>query len=223
MDLMKWLSSLDELLFEVMSWLIFFPLTLWRTLTRPLAMMAYADEQLALPDEEQYAAALSPPLFLALALLLAHGASTAMGQTDALIVNQHGLAVLVNDQTSALLLRLMVFAIFPLLMAVHLARRRGEPITRDTLRAPFYGQCYPAAAFALALSIGSALGGFPTRFVHVTGVALIGFAFLFFVAVESRWLMAQLAIGPVRAGVTAVTVLIEGFILLLLVGLLFTR
>ena len=29
MDLMKWLSSLDEFLYEVMSWLPFFPLTLY--------------------------------------------------------------------------------------------------------------------------------------------------------------------------------------------------
>ena len=49
---MKWLNSLDELLFEVMSWLIFFPLTLWRTLAQPLTMMAYADEQFALPEDE---------------------------------------------------------------------------------------------------------------------------------------------------------------------------
>lgn len=32
MDFMKWLNSLDELLYEVMSWLVFFPLTLWRAL-----------------------------------------------------------------------------------------------------------------------------------------------------------------------------------------------
>lgn len=54
---MKWLNSLDELLFEVVSWLVFFPLTLWRTPVRPMAIMAYADEQLAQPDDEQYAAA----------------------------------------------------------------------------------------------------------------------------------------------------------------------
>lgn len=121
---MKWLNSLDELLFEVMSWLIFFPLTLWRTIVRPLDMMAYADEQLALVEEDQYAAAVSPPLFLALALLLAHGASTALGQADAIIANRHGLAGLVDDQTSALLLRLVMFAIFPLVMSVRLLRRR---------------------------------------------------------------------------------------------------
>lgn len=61
---MKWLNSLDELLYGVMSWLVFYPLTLWRSLVRPLATMDYADRQLSLPEAEQYADALSPPLFL---------------------------------------------------------------------------------------------------------------------------------------------------------------
>lgn len=223
MDLMKWLSSLDELLFEVMSWLIFFPLTLWRTLARPLDMMAYADAQLALPEDRQYAAMLSPPLFLALALLLAHAVSTALGQTDALIADRHGLAGLVNDQTSALLFRLMVFAMVPLLMAVRLLRRQGLPIERGTLRTPFYGQCYPAATFALALSLGVTFAGLPARAMHATGVALGLLAVAYLLVVETRWFMVQLAIGPVRGAGMAAGVLAEGFVLLMLVGYLFTR
>lgn len=61
MDFMKWLNSLDELLYEVMSWLVFYPLTLWRTLLQPIGMMKYADRQLDLPEAEQYTDALSPP------------------------------------------------------------------------------------------------------------------------------------------------------------------
>ena len=39
MDFMKWLNSLDELLYEVMSWVVFFPLTLWQALFRPIRTM----------------------------------------------------------------------------------------------------------------------------------------------------------------------------------------
>lgn len=223
MDFMKWLNSLDELLFEVMSWLVFFPLTLWRTLVRPMAMMAYADEQLALPEDEQYAATVSPPLFLALALLIAHGVGTALGQTDAIIANRHGLAALVDSETSALLLRLVVFAIFPLVMSVRLLRRRGVKILRKTLRLPFYGQCYPAATFALMLSLGTTIGTLRDQPAHIAGVVLTSLAFVYFLAVETRWFMAQLTIGPVRAFGAALFGLVEGFALLLLVGFLFTR
>ena len=33
MDFMKLLKSLEELLYEVVSWLVFYPLTLWHSLT----------------------------------------------------------------------------------------------------------------------------------------------------------------------------------------------
>lgn len=223
MDFMKWLNSLDELLFEVMSWLIFFPLTLWRTVFHPLDMMAYADDQLALPEEDQYAAAVSPPLFLALALLLAHGASTALGQTDAIIANRHGLAGLVDDQTSALLLRLVVFAIFPLMMSVRLLRHKREPIKRQTLRAPFYGQCYPAAAFALALSLGTTIGALPAHSAKIGGMALAASGLAYFLVVETRWFIAQLSIGPIRALGMSILALLQSVVLLVLVGILFTR
>ncbi len=220
---MKWLNSLDELLFEVMSWLIFFPLTLWRTLVQPLSMMAYADEQLALPEEEQYAAAVSPPLFLALSLLLAHGAATALGQTDKIIDNQHGLAALVDDQTSALLLRLVLFAIFPLLMSVRLLRRHGVSIKRGSLRLPFYGQCYPAATFALTFSLGTTLTSLTTRAADLTGISLVVLSHLYFVGVETRWFMMQLLIGPVRAAGHALLALGQGYAVFVLVGFFFTR
>jgi len=97
MDFMKWLSSFDELLYEVISWLVFFPLTLWRVCRRPMAMMDYADRQLRLPEPEQYADALSPPLFLALSLGLAHLCATAFGEADDLVANRHGLAGLIID------------------------------------------------------------------------------------------------------------------------------
>jgi hypothetical protein len=39
MDFFKLLQSLDELLYEIMSWLIFYPITLWRAVTRPRVTM----------------------------------------------------------------------------------------------------------------------------------------------------------------------------------------
>ena len=58
--------------------------------------MDYADRQLALPEAEQYADALSPPLFLALALLVAHAAELAMGDANTIVASHHGKARLVG-------------------------------------------------------------------------------------------------------------------------------
>lgn len=142
---MKWLNSLDELLYEVISWLIFYPLTLGRILLRPIATMKYADRQLELSQDQQYSAALSPPLFLALTLLIAHLAGTALGETDRLVADHRGLASMITDDSSALVFRLLIFSVFPLLMSLHFVWRRRMQLNRETLRLPFYAQCYPAA------------------------------------------------------------------------------
>ena len=73
MDFMKIIESLDEALYTVMGWLVFYPLTLWRALVRPLAMMAYADREVSDAPDEQYDDAIRPPLFLFLTLLISHG------------------------------------------------------------------------------------------------------------------------------------------------------
>ena len=63
MDFMKIIESLDEALYTVMGWLVFYPMTLWRALVHPLAMMAYADREVSdAPDESPATSDDSSPL-----------------------------------------------------------------------------------------------------------------------------------------------------------------
>ncbi|RYG80526.1 MAG: hypothetical protein EON59_15105, partial [Alphaproteobacteria bacterium] len=143
MDLLKWIKSLDDLLFELMSWLVFWPVTLLRTAARPIAMMRYADAQLTRPEEEQYDEALSPPVFLILTLIVVHLAALALGQPDEILANQRGLAKMVDNDTSAVAVRLVLFAAFPLIFAVMLVVSKQRKLNRRSLQLPFYAQCYP--------------------------------------------------------------------------------
>lgn len=59
MELLKILRSFEEFLFEAISWLIFYPLTLWRVLRDPLAAMEYSDREQADAEERRYDDALS--------------------------------------------------------------------------------------------------------------------------------------------------------------------
>jgi len=223
MDLMKWISSLDELLYEVMSWLLFLPLTLWRAITHPLAMMDYADTQLDLPETEQYSAALSPPLFLTLILLVAHGISTALGQSDAIVADRNGLAGMISDDASALALRVVIFAAFPLVAAARLVRRLNQPLNRNNLRTPFYAQCYPVTVFTLGLTVGTSLVHVGGQSLRIIGGLLITVSFLYYAVVETRWFAAKLGTGFLRSSGAMALSLIEGFGLLLAAGFLLTR
>lgn len=222
MDFMKWLSSLDELLFEMMSWLVFFPVTLWKTLSRPLAMVRYANEELDQSENVPFAKAVSPPLFLVLAMLLSAGLGEALGEQDALVNSQHGLATLIADSKSALVLRVLLFALFPLLMSVIFIRAAKLPLERMTLRRIFYGQCYPGGAFALILSIGAALSQLPTAGdnVVIIGNLVMLAAVGNYILVEARFFRAELFDGWLRALSAALAGVVSGFAILIAVGLL---
>ena len=222
MNFMAWLSSLDELLYEVMSWILFLPITLWRTLRDPLGMMDYADAELARPDEKhQYQDALSPPLFLVLSLLLGHGLSLALGETDAIIASKHGMAALVSDETSALLLRVILFGAFPLFMAARLVRKQGARLTRAALKPAFYAHCYPAGLLALVMAAGGAMLALPRPAWQLLGLALVVLALLAYGIVSAIWFARRLHQPVWRGFVHASFCMIEALALVVVIGLLF--
>ena len=184
---MKIIESLDEALYSVMSWLVFYPVTLWRTLVHPQRMMDYADREVSDRPDAQYEDAIRPPLFLFLTLLISHGLEVATAARNPLLSDTHGLAVLVDSDLALLALRMLLFSLFPLMMAVRLLQRQRTQLTHASLRRPFYGQCYTAAPFALLLGIGSLSGS--QSFPGAGGVAAvtIGAGVLWYFAAQTRW------------------------------------
>lgn len=83
MDFTNLLRSAEQLLYEVVSWLVFYPLTLWRCIIRPIPMIAYAEQELTRPPEDRFAEALSPPIFLFLTLIIAHSIQTSIFHNEA--------------------------------------------------------------------------------------------------------------------------------------------
>lgn len=199
MNFMQLLKSLDDLLFEIMSWLIFYPVTFWRTIRHPWRMMDYASRELRDAADKQYDDTLSPPLFLLLTLFLSHAIELAVVGESNLIESKHGLAALVSDDTSLLMLRLLIFSIFPLLMAVRLVRRQKGGLTRETLRGPFYAQCYLAGPFALVVGLGGLISQLGWSWSRPAGWALMGVAFLWYGGFQARWFARKLHVSLGRA------------------------
>ena len=158
MDFLRIIRSLEELLYEVMGWLVFYPRTMWRIVARPVSMMRYSDREQADTPEQQYADTLSPPLFLMLTILLAHGFALAMGAKMPEARNAVARMLLSSEQ-NLLILRSILFSIFALVAATTLIKRRQRALDRATLRAPFFTQCYLTAPFALAVSVAATLVG----------------------------------------------------------------
>jgi hypothetical protein len=196
MDFMKVLKSLEELLYELVSWLVFYPLTLWRAVTSPLSMMRYADLELADRQEDQYEDVISPPLFLLITLLIAQGVSTLMPRNA---VETAAAADLAASDTNLLLARGVIFGIFPLSMAVALLVSKGIRVTRDTLRPPFYSQCYVAAPFVFLHGLAIDLIVVPDGAGVVAGLVTFAAGLIWYGQAEVRWFRQDLGISHWRA------------------------
>ena len=222
MNFMKWITSLDEVLFELISWLVFWPVTLVRSLVTPVAMMRYADAQLAKPEEEQYGEALSPPVFLILTLVVAHLVGQALGQADVILANRRGLAGMVDNDTSAIVVRLLLFAVFPLLFSVILLAAKRRVLTRATLQPLFYAQCYPAAVFAALLDVCTQLSLTHLAPDGVTVLLTLGAAG-WLLAVETVWFARENGFRWAGAAALALVGLMAGTALVLGIGMLLTQ
>lgn len=218
MNFFQFLKSLDDLLFEIISWLVFYPVTLWRSFRHPLAMADYAADELKRPDDEQFDEALSPPILILLTVLVGHGLELSLIGQSTLIADRHGLAALISDDTSLILLRLVAFATFPLIFAVHTIRKQRAGLTRQSLEAPFFAQCYINAPFALLVSFAATLFQMHGDGGKLTALALFLFSAIGFVAVETMWFRKALNAGFFKAFLNAITAYAEAILFMFMLG-----
>lgn len=198
MNAMKILQSVEELLYEVMSWLLFYPRTLLMTLRHPLRTMRYSDREQQDKPEKQYLETLSPPLFLVLSILAAHGLELLFGVPLTDEPNPVSRFVTANDQ-NLLAFRALMFSLHPLVFAWAFLRLSGRKIDRESLRTPFFAQCYLAGATSILISLGSLGAQDPATWTTLAGVAIVLVTTVWYVAVQRLWLMAAPGMTTLRA------------------------
>lgn len=221
MNFVQWLNSLDELLYELMSWLVFFPVTLRRILCHPLATMRYAEDQLLLEPERQYRGTVSPPIMLILTIVLVQGIGLAVDGASPIVASHRGLAGLVNDNTTLLLLRLVLFRTFALVLATRKVNRSSVDLDRDTLKPAFYAQCYAIAPFTLLISGGLSAANHHHDLVQIIGLLSMLAACLFYGIVQIRWFRAELSQSVIRSFFDATIGMVVSITITITLALLF--
>lgn len=203
MDLLKILRSVEELLYEVMSWLVFYPRTLWLTLRHPLRTMRYSDSEQHDKPERQYLETLSPPLFLVLSIILSHGIEVVSGLK---LPEMHAplAAGIVSSDQNLMIFRALMFSTHPLLFGAVFLGLGGRRLDRDTLRAPFFAQCYLSGATSILVGLGTTGIRYPSDFWTVVGVVLIVGTTVWYLAIQRSWLMRIEGMTRWRAAVWAV-------------------
>jgi len=214
------LKSFEVLLFEIMSWIVFYPRTLWRSARHPLQMMYRSEPELKLPAEQQFRDIVSPPIFLLLTVIIAHAVEVAVIGNSSLIDNGIGLAGLIQDNTSLILFRLVAFASPPVIAGVLALIGTGQRVDRDTLQPLFYAQCFVTTPVVLLCSIAATLTRLPQA-ANIPAAILFLLAICFYLGVEATWFTREAKRGPVIGAFWAIAVFALSGIVLTATALLF--
>jgi hypothetical protein len=180
MDLMRLLRSLEEFLYELVGWLVFYPRTFWRILRHPGAIARYTRLELAQERDRQFQETISPVLMLILSVGLVHALELAMKLPAPKADSPLG-QLLFGSEEGLLLTRSVVFCIYALGAALGTLQRERQPITRHTLREPFSIQAFLACPFVVLLSCGLQMSRIDTPWVQVAGLALAAFGCAWYV------------------------------------------
>ena len=215
MNFMAIIRSLEEFVYEIVTWLVFYPRLFLQVLLRPMSALAYARGEFGKPEDQRFDAALSPLLFLLLSLLISHLAELAWRETatDVAVMNS---GVLSSD-FNLVVFRSVLFAAFPLAFAVEEVASARTPLARSTLMATFYVQCLPAAVYALVVGLGFLVEQRPGG--AAIGWSVVGAASLWYLAVQTGWRRRD-GRGWGRAVAVALGGFIAGWAAVIGVGLL---
>jgi hypothetical protein len=223
MDFIGIIRSLEELLYEVMSWLIFYPRTMLRILINPTRMTLYSDSELNDTPTERYADSLSPPMLLMLTIALTHGIELAVGLKGTSELRADSvLAGIMANEKNLLIVRALITAIIPMVIALIAMRAQRQPLDRNTLRQPFFSQCFLATPFAFAISMATVLGRRGGDTADSLAIALGVAAFIWLCWAETRWFARQQDLGAGAALLAGVGSVIAALTAALLVALAMT-
>ena len=232
MDFMGLLRSVEDILFEIVSWLYFYPRTFLLSLFRPQRMMAYADDELDDRPQARYESTINPPVFLMITIAMASSVSDFILGPEAVAQAIKDSPEFLRDWKNDLMFTAFIFSIYPLLLSIDLLRHRKIAIDRTSLRPPFYSQCFVAAPFGLANYVALAFMSDDTYEYEILGAfydgVYIGFPIFlltlaWYTVQQARWFRRELGTSLVKSSWIAAFAIFKGFfvtssILLLIEG-----
>jgi len=213
MDFMKLLKSIEELLYELITWFVFYPLTLWRIVRHPITMLSYAQNELTEKDADQFDDAVSPPILLILTLFMLHLLESAVNNAWA-----GALPTIFQDDRNLLIFRALLFSLFPLLYATASLRARKARMTRKTLKPAFYSQSYATVPFVLSLTIAMRL--IPLNaLLGAVGWTILAVAMGWYLSVQTVWFAKLDGMSRAKSFVLATSLFLGAVILVIIVAL----
>lgn len=212
MDFMKILKSLEELVYEVMVMLVFYPRTLWLTFRHPQRMMDYADTELGDVVSEQYNDTLSPPIFLMICLAISHVIEVAALGSNATAA----LPAFLRSTENLLGFRVLVFSLLPLAMSLRLLHGLKQPLNREALRTPFYSQCFVTAPLAMLFGISQSMRHLHVPYIDQAATVLLVLTLGWYIRQQAFWFNAKLQVTKMRGWFIAILMFALSLVLIVI-------
>lgn len=187
MDFIRIIRSVEELIFEMMSWLVLYPVTLWRSIFQPVELSKELDNVLTENIDHEFRHHIRPTLFLLLTLALMHSLELALNETFPEIKSKLGQLVSMSDG-ALILLRAFMFATVAIIMGFgRQLRDQSGMISRNFLRLVFFKQCYYVAPFAIFSSLAVIIGRIDATYAQPLSAIIGGVGFLWFFPAQVKW------------------------------------
>jgi uncharacterized membrane protein YfbV (UPF0208 family) len=159
MDFMKLFQSLENAVYEIVTWVMFLPKTIFYTIIKPARMMEYVTEEWKKEEKDRFDDFLSPVILWLLVVVIPMLTIPFLNPLSELaIMFQMGNVDISAIKTEQQALFITLYALLvPVAGLVWLEWRNKDPLRKSSLKRNFYQQCYAIApAQFLYLPIGIA-------------------------------------------------------------------
>lgn len=210
MDFIKLLQSLQDLMYELVVWVMLLPKTLTRAIFRPDLMVAYVNQEWKKPVEEQFDDYLAPVPFLLIGAILPAAAIKIIS----------GFSIRWNTMMTEndLLFSAFVTVGTLIIFLAWLEWKNKRPLRRSGLKRLFYIQCYLVVPAQIIYAL---LVVFALNTMGIFSVALIGIFLPIFY--ESFAYKDELKVGWLKGFWYAAIPFLTLFLFLLILGLALLR
>jgi hypothetical protein len=220
MDFFNIPKLIEQGVYDVMMWILFFPLTVLRMIVSPRRTLRYVREQAALDPDTAFSDAMRPALFLAIAIIL--GSFISPDDIDVLrATTSSALGKMVyGSWTSITAFSMIALCLVPLVGALLLDLLTPGKVSRESLRVPFDQQCYIGAPSILVLTL---LGGIGPSLLGIAASGIAAAAALaWVVVVEYFYFRDNSELRPLVCMALVLATLFGGLVLIVLAALLVT-
>jgi hypothetical protein len=161
LDAIGLLKSIDEVVFEIISWMFLWPKTLVHVIRHPGGISAYVDDELTKQSDDRFDNMMSPALFFALSIAPAfifreflglEGKTALLVKPIENLISQLTQHTFTPEETFSV--TAICYAACPFAFSILTAAAAREELSRSCIRAHFFKQCYCVTPLLLPTSFG---------------------------------------------------------------------